>query len=878
MRMKRLIRILLISGICACGTTACQHNTSQEDKLLLSEGWKIQSSREVAVSAKELSMPGVATDNWYTASVPSTVMGVLTEQDLYKDAFEGTNYKKIDKSPFESSWWYRKEFDLPPLKKGQHASLMFDGVSYAANVWLNGKQIASRDSLYGPFRQFRLDITNLVREKNVLAVEVFKAQAGEPNIGFVDWNPRPVDESMGIFREVRVTLNKEVAMTHTAVRSRVNVETLDEAWLTVETELANQSDGQVEGYLKGKLEGKVFNIPVSLQPGEVRRMKITPEQAEILHLKHPRLWWCHNLGTPEMYRMHVWFEIKEEVSDSETVNFGVREIKDYFTKEGYRGFLLNGKKVLVRSAGWTDDIFLRNPPERNEIEIQYVRDMNLNAIRFENIWGTSQNIYDLCDKYGLMALVGWSCYWEWESYLGTPCDEYGGIKSEKDMDLIASSLKDQVLWLRNHPSIIAWYVGSDMIPRPELEKRYISCLSQIDDRPYVASAKGLTSELTGPTGMKMEGPYDYVAPNYWYSEKAPGGAIGFNTETGIGAQLPVKESIQKMIPADKLWPLNEVWDYHCTTAGEAMHSLDVLKECVAARYGSLKNLDDFLRKADLLNYEGTRAMFEAFRVNIPRTTGVVQWMLNSAWPSLYWQLYDYYLIPTAAYYSVKKSNSPKQLIYNYKENAVFAVNESAEPYKLQANMALYDLKGRVQNRQKEDIEVAPYTVARVFEVPAVKEDAFLVLSLNQENGTAVADNFYCLSAQQDEHDWNNSTWIRTPLKKSADFTKLSAMAQAECNVKAEAKSRQTNVLVEVTLDNASDILAFFIRLSLKDEKGELICPAFWQDNYLSLVPGEKRILQCILPAKAVHTDNLTLTVTGWNVPEKKISIFLANPK
>lgn len=867
-----------MSGICVWGTTACRHDTSQEDELLLSDGWEIQSSRELAVSGKELSMPGVLTDTWYTASVPSTVMGVLTEHGLYKDAFKGTNYKDIDKSPFESSWWYRKKFDLPPVRKGQHVSLIFDGVSYAANVWLNGKQIATRNSLYGPFRQFRFDVTDGVHEKNVLAVEVFKAQAGEPNIGFVDWNPRPVDESMGIFREVRIAWNKEVAMTHTAVRSHVNVETLDEAWLTVETQLANQSEEEVEGYLKGELEGKVFTVPVSLQPGEVRTVQVTAEEAEMLHLKHPRLWWCHNLGTPEMYRMHVWFEIKEDVSDSETVHFGVREIKDYFTEEGHRGFLLNGKKVLVRSAGWTDDIFLRNPPERNEIEIQYVRDMNLNAIRFENIWGTSQNIYDLCDKYGLMALVGWSCYWEWESYLGTPCDEYGGIKSEKDMDLIAASLKDQVLWLRNHPSIIAWYVGSDMIPRPELEKRYVSCLSQIDDRPYVASAKGLTSELTGPTGMKMAGPYDYVAPDYWYSEEAPGGAFGFNTETGIGAQLPVKESLQKMIPSDKLWPLNEVWDYHCTTAGEAMHSLDVLKECVSARYGSPKDLDDFLRKADLLNYEGTRAMFEAFRVNIPRTTGVVQWMLNSAWPSLYWQLYDYYLIPTAAYYSVKKSNLPQQLIYNYKENAVFAVNESAHTYRLQARMALYDLNGRMQTQQKEEIEVAPYTVKRIFEVPAVNGNAFLVLSLHRENGSSVADNFYCLSAQKDEHDWNNSIWIRTPLKKPADFTKLSAMAEAGCEVKAEAKPQGDNILMEVSLGNVSDVLAFFIRLSLKDEEEELIYPAFWQDNYLSLVPGERRILQCLIPGKAVHTDDLTLTVAGWNVPEKKISVFLADPK
>ena len=187
-----------------------------------------------------------------------------------------------------------------------------------------------------------------------------------------------------------------------------------------------------------------------------------------------------------------------------------------------------------------------------------------------------------------------------------------------------------------------------MLPRPALEQRYLDILPKIDDRPYVGAAKALTSELSGPTGMKMVGPYDYEAPVYWYSKEAPGGAFGFNTETGIGAQMPMKESIMKMIPQDKLWPLGKEYDYHCTTAAEAMHSLDVLKEVTEKRYGASDNLDDFLLKAHHLDYDGTRAMFEAFRVNRPASTGLIQWMLNSAWPSLYWQLYDWYLVPTAS--------------------------------------------------------------------------------------------------------------------------------------------------------------------------------------------------------------------------------------
>ena len=195
------------------------------------------------------------------------------------------------------------------------------------------------------------------------------------------------------------------------------------------------------------------------------------------------------------------------MSDSQQIAFGVRQIDSYLTEENYRGFILNGKKVLIKGAGWTDDIFLRNPDERNFTEVAHVKHMNLNAIRFENVWGTSQNIYDICDQLGVFALVGWSCHWEWEVYTGKPNDRYGCISSAEDMTLIAESFKDQVLWLRNHPSIIGWYAASDMLPRPELEQKYLDILAEIDStRPYMVHAGSAKSPLSGPAGMKMWGP------------------------------------------------------------------------------------------------------------------------------------------------------------------------------------------------------------------------------------------------------------------------------------------------------------------------------------------------------------------------------------
>jgi exo-1,4-beta-D-glucosaminidase len=526
------------------------------------------------------------------------------------------------------------------------------------------------------------------------------------------------------------------------------------------------------------------------------------------------------------------------------------------------GFLLNGKKVLIKGAGWTDDIFLRNPDERNEIELDYVKDMNMNTVRFENVWGTSQNVYDLCDKKGLLALVGWSCFWEWEVYSRTPNDKYGCIKEEDDMEMIAQSWRDQILWLRNHPSIIAWYSGSDMLPRPALEQKYLDILEEIDDRPYVGAAKALVSELTGPTGMKMVGPYDYEAPAYWYSKEAPGGSFGFNTETGIGAQMPMKESIMKMIPADKLWPLGKEYDYHCTTAGEAMHSLDVLKEVAEKRYGPSENLDEFLLKAHHLDYDGTRAMFEGFRASVPRSTGLIQWMLNSAWPSLYWQMYDWYLVPTAGYYSVKKACEPQQLVYNYVDKHIYAVNDEAECFDLTAHAELYNLAGELTTKAQCDAHMHAGTSTKLFEIPQCEEVSFMFLTLKDSKGNEVATNTYCLSPVDDIHDWDNYNWIRIRLKQHADYKALNDLKSAG----VEAHAERDGDTVKVTLTNNSEVVAFFVRMALKDAAGELVTPAFWSDNFISLRPGETRTYTC----KAEGGSNVE--ISGWNVEKSTLTL------
>jgi exo-1,4-beta-D-glucosaminidase len=324
----------------------------------------------------------------------------------------------------------------------------------------------------------------------------------------------------------------------------------------------------------------------------------------------------------------------------------------------------------------------------------------------------------------------------------------------------------------------------------------------------------------------------------------------------------MKESIMKMIPADKLWPLGKEYDYHCTTAGEAMHSLDVLKEVAEKRYGPSENLDEFLLKAHHLDYDGTRAMFEGFRASVPRSTGLIQWMLNSAWPSLYWQMYDWYLVPTAGYYSVKKACEPQQLVYNYVDKHIYAVNDEAECFDLTAHAELYNLAGELTTKAQCDAHMHAGTSTKLFEIPQCEEVSFMFLTLKDSKGNEVATNTYCLSPVDDIHDWDNYNWIRIRLKQHADYKALNNLKSAGI----EAHVERDGDTVKVTLTNNSEVVAFFVRMALKDAAGELVTPAFWSDNFISLRPGETRTYTC----KAEGGSNVE--ISGWNVEKSTLTL------
>jgi len=854
--------------------------------------WKIQSDDRLASDGSQISTPGFDTEDWYKTHVPSTVLAALVEAGEYIDPYFGKNLKDIPKKRFEQTWWYRNEFDLSDINSDETTLLKFDGINYAANIWLNGKLIADAEQVYGAFRRFSFDISESVQKGlNVLAVQVIPPKPGDFSTGFVDWNPPAPDRNMGIFRPVTLCRCRGVSIENPFVRADLDVKTLDRASLIISAELYNHSGKTLTGTLTGKIDSICFEESVTLTAGQHKVIEFAPEQYKDLLFHQPRLWWPHDLGQPNLYELQLEFSIDEVVSDLCRTTFGIRRVEDYFNKEGHRGFRINGKEVLIKAGGWTDDMLLADTPEKLEAQIQYVKHMNLNCIRLEGIWGKDHTLYDLCDRYGILIMVGWSCHWEHEQYLGKPVDErFGGITSPENIDLIAKSWNDQVLWLRNHPSIFVWTVGSDKVPHPDLERRYSDTFKKHDPtRPYLASTGGIGSEqaiigseiivsdISGPTGVKMLGPYAYTPPVYWYEDTKRGGAYGFNTETGPGAQVPVLETLKKMIPAEELWPIGDCWDFHCGL--NEFSNLDRFCEALKRRYGPVENVEQFAYRAQILSYELIRPMFEAFRANRPKATGVVHWMLNAAWPKLYWQLYDWYLMPTGAFYGTKKACQPCQLIYNYSSRAVFLANDTKKRIKKSfAEIRVLDLKANEVLSNKLKVDGKPESVQQLLtlpDLPGVSDTYFLDLRLYDSDAAQIASNFYWLSTKSDILDYQAKVepWeYYTPSKKFADFTLLNSLAPATIEVRHDLRTEnngnpapgavQGNIL-SVELKNTGNTIAFAIELNAIDANtGAAIIPIFWQDNYITLLPAESRTIEATFNKTA---SNISLNIQGWNI-------------
>jgi exo-1,4-beta-D-glucosaminidase len=509
-------------------------------------------------------------------------------------------------------------------------------------------------------------------------------------------------------------------------------------------------------------------------------------------------------------------------------------------------------------------MMLRINQSRREAEFRYVKEMGLNTIRLEGKL-EDETFMERADRDGILVMAGWCCCDAWEKW-----GKWGAENKRVSVD----SLRDQILRLRNHPSLLVWLNGSDNPPPPDREQAYLEVEKENHwAKPVISSATEKKTEPTGNSGVKMAGPYEYVSPNYWLLDTKYGGAYGFATEISPGPAVPPLEELKSMFPPDKLWPINEFWDYHA--GGGEFKNIKVFTHAIEERYGAVKDVADLAWKSQAMTYEGQRAMFEAYGRNKYKSTGVIQWMLNNAWPGLIWHLYSYDLRPAGGYFGSKKALELVHVQFSYDDRSVAIVNGEQKPLKESKVVAkIYDTSMKERFSQEALADVDADGVVRTFKVPepdGITSTYFLNLQLFSPSGKLLSRNFYWLSTKPDVPNFPKSEWYYTPLSQFADFDALQNLPKATVKASMEYSDAGAEPTAHVTVENTGSGLAFLVRLRLlKGKDGAEILPVFWDDNYISLLPGEKREVTVHVRKHDLGEAKPVLAVDGFNLAPVQI--------
>ncbi|KAH8594009.1 exo-beta-D-glucosaminidase [Bisporella sp. PMI_857] len=875
-----------------CYLAACRVALGKEDGSIASNpgdttvipGWHMQSSAIVTADMIELSKPDADVSSWYRVGSHSTVMAGLLENGVYNDTalFFSDNLETMVKDDFSVPWLYREEIFLSP-RPAQNLFLETNGISSKADVYVNGHLLASEKILKGAYGGRKLDITALVNDgKNAILIKTYPTNyLRDFALGFVDWNPYPPDNGTGVWREVAIARTGVVSLSKPRIVTDYKGEPHSgPVKITINIVVSNNKlasiSGRVEGTIK-KPNGGV--IPVSrgynLSPRESKTISLT------VTIKDPDIWWPKQWGSQPLYTLNLstYAGFSGALSDrAEPRTFGIRHVVSYLSANNDTSFSINGHSFHVRGAGYSADMFLRFSTSKLEKQFSLMHDIGLNTVRLE---GKQEHpgFYSLADRMGIMVMAGWECCDKWEGW--TYNNDAAGEKwTEDDYVTARMQMRHEGALMQGHPSMLAFLVGSDYWPDERATKEYLKELRDVDwDVPIIASAamRGWPQEL-GPSGMKMDGPYDWVPPNYWYGDQL-GAAFGFGSELGAGVGTPELSSLTKFLTSSEindLWTAPDKGHYHMSTSVSQFYDRSIYNKALYTRYGSPGSLKDYLLKAQISDYEATRSQYEAYSIRQSAerpASGLVYWMLNNAWPSLHWNLFDYYLKGAGSYYGAKTGSRSEHVAFEYasKNGDIWIINHTLEKHTTRVvNIDLISLDGKSLVSQTVTTSTEPIRskyVASLREATTIGEPAFLRLVLKDEKGDILSRNVYWLAPTLDKLDWDDSTWYYTPVTSYANYTALFSLPPTNLSVVASdiLASSPGKFETSVELKNKADVPAFFTRLELTNRKGQDILPAYWDDNYVTLWPGESLGLK--LSWIGDKSDGALLRISGVNVAD-----------
>jgi hypothetical protein len=843
--------------------------------LVLNAGWEMADAWEVQDPPEKISRTGFDTRTWYDATVPGTVLTTLVQQGIYPDPLHGLNNLLIPDLA-KKSWWYRVEFVTPTAWNDRNIELLFKGINYHSEIWLNGRRLGQTS---GAFIRGRFEVASALAPegRNVLAVRVWPQPHQTPGGGEEsitagagmngsdgtldgptffctdgwDWIPTIRDRCTGIWQEVVLHPTGSVKIVDPQVVTVLpKLPDLSVAEVTVTSDLRNLTQEPQTVSVVARIADVEEEKSLTLAPGATDKISFK------LTLQNPKLWWPNGYGEPTLHN----FTLRVVDGSGNGIQRALRRLArrdnatndlDRFTQRiGLRQLTyeylpaptdnptnnplviqVNGRRIYVRGGDWgLDDALKRSSVERLEPYFRLHRDAHFTMIRNWCGQSTQESFYELADKYGMLV---WNDFW-----LSTTGYNNPAVDGERFLANAADTIKH----FRNHASIAVWCGRNEGEPPPWLNEPLARLLSTLDGtRLYIPKS-------TERKYLLKSGPWAYQEPEYYYTRPH-----GFTTELGVNS-VPTADAMRAMLDPSQYWPAEEqdAWayhDFHNTDNGGRAVYLGAAKR----RYGSGQDLDDFNRRIQMLNYTHHRLMFEAWNASLWKpSTGILLWMTHPAWPSTVWQVYSSDYDTHGAYYGSKKACEPVHVQWNLNDDSVSVINNPETALeKATLKLKVVGLDGAVLSASTTPINVAANSAVAVSKVVwddfAARPVQFLKLELLGSDGKLLSENFY---------------WHSLKPEHLQELEKLPPVGLVG-SVRLSSEGEETVTTVDLT--NPAKTVALMTHLALRDSTtGKRILPAYASDNYLSFLPGEKKTLTLRCLSKDAG-KTMALSLDGWNI-------------
>ncbi|WP_206243952.1 glycosyl hydrolase 2 galactose-binding domain-containing protein [Novosphingobium terrae] len=882
-------------------------------------GWQLAAAPTVKAQGEALSRPGADTQGWYAATVPGTVLTTLVDRGVYPDPAHGLNNMAIPESLARQDYWYRSEFDLPPAALGRRLQLVLNGANYAVTVWVNGTQVGT---MTGAFIRGRFEIDKLLHAgRNAIAIKVSppphpglaqeeSLTAGNGDNGGVmmldgptfgategwDWIPSIRDRNTGLWQGVDLVASGDVRIGDAQVVTTLPRPDNSVADIAITVPVHNLSDHPVSTVVRAAFDAIAVSRTIQLAPGERQEVRFSPASDAALAVHNPKLWWPNGYGDPALHQLQLTASVDGAASDAKEVRFGMREVSYEISLIDSKGALrrvglnlaraqgsakpivdvrhqairqvpggwayslsdsgetspavtpikgdaglspflvirVNGVKIAARGGNiGMDDFMKRVDRARLEPYFRLHRDAHVNIVRNWIGQNTEENFFDLADEYGMMVLNDF-----WES-----TQDYN-IEAQ-DVPLFLKNADDVVKRFRNHPSIVVWFGRNEGVPQPILNEGLDAVIRKEDGtRLYMGSSNRIS--------LHDSGPYNWQDPAKYFTDYSNGFAVEVGTPS-----FPTLEAWERAIPASERWPISDSWAYHdWHQLGNG--GISSFTDAMAREFGPATSLPDFERKAQMLEYESYRAIFEGMNAGLwTRNSGRMLWMTQPAWPSSAWQMFSSDYDTHGAFYGVKKASEPVHVQMNLPDHKVILVNNTRTALSgvtVCAKVVAFD--GRVLASRSVAVAAAAGQIADAFTLdlgPLMQEGPVLVRLEAMARGQQLSDNFY----------WQ--------ARDDSAYRALSALPPVSLSARARMAADGEESVVTVEITNPDKAAAIETKLTLFDAQGQQVLPAYFSDNYVSLLPGESRSVTIHAPREKAGAAPV-VRLRGFNVAAANVPV------